>query len=52
MGYLKFLNLYYKVLQLDIIKEYRWANLEKDKTCQTLQNHVGQLVLNWTTISP
>ena len=23
MGSLKFLNLYYKVLQLDIIKEYR-----------------------------
>ena len=29
MGSLNFQNFYYEVLKLDIIKEYRWANVRE-----------------------
>ena len=43
-GSLKFLNLYYEVLQLEIsnLKSTDRLIQEKDKTCQTWQSHVGQ----------
>ena len=44
---LKFKNLYYEVLQLDISNFKSTGRLieEKDKTCLTWQCHVGQLAL-------
>ena len=50
MAPLKFQNLNYKVLQLDISNFKSTGRLieEKDKTYQTWQCYVGQLALKWT----